>query len=56
MEGLQAGIYYNEFCKEQYGSHVQDGFRERPKPEKLRKGFNSNRKELIELFYLRFLI
>lgn len=42
MEGLQAGIYYNEFHKEEYGSHMQDGFRERPKPKKQRKCFNSN--------------
>ena len=50
MEGLQAGICYNEFHKEQNGSHVQDGLRERPKPRKLRKCFNSNRKELTGLF------
>ena len=42
MESLQAGIYYNEFHKEQCGSHVQDAFREKPKPRKLRKCFDGN--------------
>lgn len=48
IKGLQAESYYNEFHKEQYGSHVQDGLGERPKPGKPRKCFNGTKKELIE--------